>query len=120
MSTTDRIAVLEAIDAFCEMATNHPSSPKHEWGSQTYFPDTPGKNVTRIVTATKAPDGTLTHRSVHCFVDNLTGDVFKAAGWKAPAKGARYNLVTDFDEVERNFYWAGSYLYSDWKKVAAS
>ena len=28
-------------------------------------------------------------RSVHAFVDIATGDLLKAAGWKAPAKGAR-------------------------------
>jgi len=31
-------------------------------------------------------------RSVHCFIDRQTGDVLKAAGWKAPAKHARGNL----------------------------
>lgn len=30
--------------------------------------------------------------SVHCFVDKKTGDVLKAASWKAPAKGARGNI----------------------------
>lgn len=28
--------------------------------------------------------------SVHCFVSRETAEVFKAAGWKAPAKGARF------------------------------
>jgi hypothetical protein len=31
-------------------------------------------------------------RSVYCFVDKATGDIFKAAGWKAPAKHARGNI----------------------------
>ncbi len=34
-------------------------------------------------------------RRVYCFVDKKSGDVLKAAGWKAPAKGARGNI---FDE----------------------
>lgn len=34
-------------------------------------------------------------RSVHAFVDPNTGDVYKPAGWKAPAKIARYNLLND-------------------------
>lgn len=33
------------------------------------------------------------NRSVFFFVDATTGDVFKPAGWKAPAKGARFNLL---------------------------
>lgn len=32
-------------------------------------------------------------RSVFFFVDKVTGDVFKPAGWKAPAKGVRFNLL---------------------------
>lgn len=31
-------------------------------------------------------------RSVYCFVDRKTGDVLKAASWKAPAKHARGNI----------------------------
>jgi hypothetical protein len=39
-------------------------------------------------------------RSVHCFVDAATGDVYKAGGWKAPAlNGARYNIL-DADSLE--------------------
>ena len=52
-------------------------------------------------------------RSVHCFVDKETGDVYKPASIKAPAKGVRYNLL---DENQRNYCyakcdWAGGYLY---------
>ncbi len=32
-------------------------------------------------------------RTVFFFVDKVTGDVFKPAGWKTPAKGARFNLL---------------------------
>jgi len=31
-------------------------------------------------------------RSVYCFVEKATGNVLKAAGWKAPAKGARASI----------------------------
>lgn len=52
--------------------------------------------------------------SVHCFVDALTGDVYKAAGWKAPAlNGARYNLL-DADSLallHERFDVYGGYLY---------
>ena len=50
------------------------------------------------------------HTSVHCFVDKKTGDVYKAAGWAAPAKGVRFNILRDMD-ILRNADWAGSYLY---------
>jgi hypothetical protein len=31
-------------------------------------------------------------RSAYCFVEIATGDIFMAAGWNAPAKGARGNI----------------------------
>jgi hypothetical protein len=34
-------------------------------------------------------------RSVHCFIDRETGDILKAASWKAPApRGKRGNILT--------------------------
>ena len=53
--------------------------------------------------------------SVHCFVDKETGDVYKPASWKAPAKHIRFT----FQNVDHlkfllnpdNVGWAGGYLY---------
>ena len=54
-----------------------------------------------------------TNRSVHCFIDKNSGEVYKAASWKAPAKGVRYNLLNaeSRDNCFKNADWAGSYLY---------
>tara|TARA_Y100000310_G_scaffold115248_1_gene113798 strand:+ start:388 stop:753 length:366 start_codon:yes stop_codon:yes gene_type:complete len=52
-------------------------------------------------------------RSVHAFVDKKTGEVYKAASWKSPAKHVRYNLLS-IESREKCFKradWAGSYLY---------
>ena len=53
--------------------------------------------------------------TVHAFVDRATGDVYKPASWKAPAKHVRFNLSNDFDRQnlhDPNFVgWAGGYLY---------
>lgn len=38
-------------------------------------------------------------RSVYCFVDNETGAILKAAGWKAPAKHARGNIANGANDV---------------------
>ena len=52
-------------------------------------------------------------RSVHAFIDKKTGEVFKSASWKAPAKGVRYNLlsIASREECFARADWAGSYLY---------
>ena len=51
--------------------------------------------------------------SIHAFIDKKTGDVFKPASFKAPAKGARYNVlnIQSREEMFRRADWAGSYLY---------
>jgi hypothetical protein len=52
-------------------------------------------------------------QSVHAFVDKKSGDVYKAASFKAPAKGIRFNLciISDREWLFENADWAGSYLY---------
>ena len=53
--------------------------------------------------------------TVHAFVDKETGEVYKPASWKAPAKYVRFNLGNDLDRQklhDPNFVgWAGGYLY---------
>jgi hypothetical protein len=53
-------------------------------------------------------------RSVHCFVDKQTGQVYKSASWKAPAKGVRYDLrlIADREWLLENADWSGGYLYA--------
>ena len=52
-------------------------------------------------------------RSVHAFVDRMTGDVYKPASFKAPAKHVRFNLciMSDREWLLENADWAGGYLY---------
>ena len=51
--------------------------------------------------------------SVHAFVDKKTGEMYKAASIKQPAKGVRFDLriITQREEVLEKCDWAGSYLY---------
>ena len=53
------------------------------------------------------------NRSVHAFVDRKTGEVYKAASFKAPAKIVRYNLlnINSREECFARADWAGGYLY---------
>ena len=51
--------------------------------------------------------------SVHAFVDKKTGEMYKAASFKAPAKGVRFDLriIAQREHVLENCDWAGGYLY---------
>ena len=53
-------------------------------------------------------------RSVHAFVDRKTGEVYKSASWKSPAKGVRYDLriIEQREWLLGNADWAGGYLYA--------
>ena len=50
---------------------------------------------------------------VHAFVNKETGEVFKPASYKAPAKHVRYDLriINDRERCFANADWAGGYLY---------
>ena len=53
--------------------------------------------------------------SVHCFVDKNTGEVYKPASWKAPAKIVRFNLLIIAEREyllnPNNCDWSGGHLY---------
>ena len=52
-------------------------------------------------------------RSVHAFVDKKTGELYKAASFKSPAKGVRFDLriIEQREFVFEKCDWAGGYLY---------
>ena len=53
--------------------------------------------------------------SVTAFIDKQTGQVYKPASWKAPAKHVRYDLRLikdrEFLHNSKNVDWAGGHLY---------
>ena len=53
--------------------------------------------------------------SVHAFVDKETGEVYKPASWRAPAKHVRFDLrlIKDREFLFnwKNLSWAGGHLY---------
>ena len=67
-----------------------------------------GRKYHKIIMETEAGS-----RSVHAFVDKKTGEVYKAASFKAPAKIVRYNLLSikSREECFERADWAGGYLY---------
>jgi hypothetical protein len=72
-----------------------------------FYPET-GRKYHKIIMVANGS------RSVHAFVDKKTGQVYKSASWKAPAKGVRYDLriIEQREWLLENADWAGGYLYA--------
>lgn len=71
-----------------------------------FYPET-GKKYHKIIMDVNGS------RSVHAFVDKQTGEVYKSASWKSPAKGVRYDLrlIEQREWLMQNADWCGGYLY---------
>ena len=67
-----------------------------------------------IMVIDNGPNRMEPSRSVHAFVDRKTGELYKSASWKAPAKGVRYDLriIEQREQVLATCDWAGGYLYA--------
>ena len=72
-----------------------------------------GRKYWKILQHNIDADGIHFSESVHAFVDKNTGEVYKPASYKAPAKGVRYDLrsIHQRHECFSNADWSGSYLY---------
>ena len=85
-----------------DFKTNYPNSQPYKFYIES------GRKYHKLIMETGAGS-----RSVHAFVDKKSGDVYKAASFKAPAKHVRFNLciMSDREWLFENADWAGSYLY---------
>ena len=72
-----------------------------------FYPET-GRKYHKIIMVANGS------RSVHAFIDKKTGEVYKSASWKAPAKGVRYDLriIEQREWLLENADWSGLYLYA--------
>ena len=78
-----------------------------------YYPNSGRSKTFTISSGRKYYKINEVNGGVHAFVDKESGDLYKAASYKAPADGVRYNLL---DESSRELAlskadWAGGYLY---------
>ena len=73
-----------------------------------------GRKYHKIVMVIDNGPGRHISRSVHAFVDKNTGEVYKSASFKSPAKGVRYDLrlIKDREFLLEKADWSGSYLYA--------
>jgi hypothetical protein len=95
-------AVLGHTYALCE-ALRHDGPDGYD-----FYPET-GRKYHKIIMVDNGGG-----RSVHAFVDKKTGEVYKSASWKAPAKGVRFDLrlIEQREWLLENATWHGSYLYA--------
>jgi len=72
-----------------------------------FYPET-GRKYHKIIMVANGS------RSVHAFVDKKTGELYKSASWKSPAKGVRFDLriIEEREWLLENADWAGGYLYA--------
>ena len=100
------LAVLGHTYALCE-ALEHNFEEQYDRSDYEFYPET-GRKYHKIVM-----QDIRGGRSVHCFIDKQTGEVYKSASWKAPAKGVRYDLriIEQREWLLANADWAGGYLY---------
>ena len=101
----------DRIDVLCDSLVRnyvlrYPSSTTNLW-----FEVTKGKKYYKILQKDQHADNGMS-ASVHAFVDT-EGNVYKPAGFRGPAKIARYNLLDDasYAECLGRADWAGGYLY---------
>ena len=82
--------------------SSHPKSDPYTFSVES------GRKYYKIIMETGAGS-----RSAHAFVDKKTGEVYKPASFKAPAKHVRYDLclISHREWLFENADWAGSYLY---------
>ena len=98
MKVADRVIILGQ-----RLQTNY---DRRAGGRDTVFDVVEGRKFWKIVMINN-------QESVHAFIDKKTGDVFKPAGWRGPAKIVRYNLLDEksYAECILRADWAGGYLY---------
>ena len=91
-----------------DFTRSHPNSEPYKFYIES------GRKYHKIMMETDGGSNRLgPSRSVHAFVDKKTGEVYKAASFKAPAKIVRYNLniISSREECFARADWAGGYLY---------
>jgi len=100
-------AVLGHTFALCE-ALRMDYERKYDRTGYEFYPET-GRKYHKIIMVDSSGGC-----SVHAFVDKKTGEVYKSASWKAPAKGVRYDLriISQREWLLENADWAGGYLYA--------
>jgi hypothetical protein len=105
--------VEQFVQEYCNILTQKMRTgplPTHQTSQFVYES---GRKYYKIISERSIGSILYSSRSVHAFVDKNTGEIYKAASWKSPAKHVRFNLMNDTSR-EQCFTCCdiyGSYLY---------
>ena len=87
-----------------DFKTHHPNSDPYKFYIES------GRKYHKIVMETESQS-----RSVHAFIDKKTGEVYKPASFRGPAKHVRFDMriikEREFLHNPKNVDWAGGHLY---------
>ena len=98
--------LVDKLHAWCDILEH--KGKQQTYGNQNfYFWFNVGPKYTKIVRSDKDSK----QDTVHAFVVNSNGDIYKPATWSAPYKDVRYNIYKEFDQLLNDCEWSGAYLY---------
>jgi len=101
------------IDALIKAGIDHINNEYPNHPREHLIEQRPGKRYIKLVCYEMTPEGQKIAGSVWCFIDKTTGDVYKPATFKTPAKHVRYKLMDDnsYQTALSRADWYGGWLY---------
>lgn len=112
MMTTEQTRVQFLTEALVEVLNNQWKVDAIESGHQCYYQTEieEGRKYIKLITWLSTYGNRERGNSAYMFVDKKTGECYKPASWKSPAKGVRY-LITQLADNPETCDPYGSFLY---------
>ena len=113
VQTTLEERVLEWTEKLCDALEANYQGQYPDSSSDKKFEIESGRKYHKIMMYDLSLDGERWSGGVHAFIDKKTGEVYKPASWRGPAKIVRYDLrvIREREECLARADWAGGYLY---------
>ena len=107
--------VLDWTQSYCESLMANYKLKYPDSSSDRKYEIKSGRKYHKVVASSVQTNGEVWSEGVHAFIDKNTGEVYKPASWKSPAKHVRYDMRIinhrEFLHNPDNISWSGGYLY---------